>query len=431
VVRKELVALAAVAMLVLVVLPASAATISYSFDQNTIVPTEFGEEIINGHAANLTITVLTNSSQPFTASSFSDPANTTINVTVQFLDPLGLAVDVTGDGVEDTFTAVENATSPGVYEVSLNLSARPGEYTMSIRAVATDSNTGTVIEEGRLDVQVYISEPYWVTVWADEGEKLSLGTLSFELDTINDRGAVVVLGSDLLTLSPDSTTGEIFTKVDIDGDGIASDWMFIKKTDSGPTEIKFYSASNILPELEDTIKVSGDSVTRDAWLKNGNSYRQIILWDQSPLSWVKAVDYYIIPSKNARDWKEGWGAGYSGKVTAIKRTTWLGLISSDEKVFEGNIFGRNVGDEVMKLIGRWAGNKAWLGSGWEVVQGIARMVYPSNYELKFRNAAIPAELEFRGKFVMPTLFGEGIDWNALIVGDDTDTGSGTGNTTST
>ena len=400
----------------LAVLPAvNAATISYNFDPNTILPTEWGEEIVNGHPANLTITVLTNSSQPFTASSFPDPANTSINVTVQFLDPLGLAVDVTGDGVEDTFTATENATNPGVYEVSLNLSARPGEYTMSIRAVATDANTGTVLDEGRLDVQVYISEPYWITVWTEEGEKVQVGSLSIELDTINDRGAVIVLGDDLVTLSPDSATGEIFTKVDLDGDGIATDWMFVKNTDEGPVEIKFYSKSaDVLGNPDDTIKVSGDNVIREAWLKNGNSFRQIILWDQSPFAWIKAVDYYIIPSKNAREWKEGWGSGYSGKVTVVKRTTWLGLISTNEKVFEGNIFGRNVNLEDLNVFGRWFGNKALFGWGWEVLQGIARMVYPNNYEIRFRNAAIPAELDFRGKFTMPTLFGEGIDWNALL-----------------
>jgi len=421
-VRKYAAAFAAFVVLLLASLPASAATISYSFDADTIVQTEFGEEIINGHAANLSLTILTSNSEPFTASSFPDPVNTSISVTVQFLDPLGLAVDVTGDGIEDTFTAVENATNPGIYEVSINTSARPGEYTLSVHAVATDVNTGEVLDEGRLDVQVYISEPYWVTVWTEEGEKVQVGSLSIELDTINDRGAVIVLGDSLVTLSPDSTTGEIYSLVDLDGDGIATDWMFIKSSENGPTEIKFYSRNaDIIPaEPEDTISVAGDKVTREAWLKNGNNFRQIILWDQSPFSLIKAVDYYIIPSKNRADWKEGWGRGYSGKVTVIERTTWFGLISSDKKVFEGNLFGRNVNiEDTLNLFGRWFRNKAWIGSGWEVWQGIARMVYPDNYELKFRNAAIPAELDFRGKITMPTIFGEGIDWNALLAGTET------------
>ncbi|ADB57911.1 hypothetical protein [Archaeoglobus profundus] len=415
-------ALFGILAILLAILPTvNAATISYNFDPETILPTEWGDEIVNGHPANLTLTILTNTSQPFTASSFPDPANTSISVTVQFLDSLGLAVDVTGDGVEDTFTATENATNPGVYEVSITTNARPGEYTMRIHAIATDANTGEVLDEGTLDVQVYISEPYWATCWADEGDKLQIGSLSIELDTLNDRGAVLVLGSNLVTLSPDDS-GIICTQVDLDGDGVATDWMFVKRTEDGPAEIKFYSRNeSIIPvEPGDTIKVSGDKVIREAWLKNNRQFRQIILWDQSPFAWIKAVDYYIIPSKNIRDWKEGWGRGYSGKVTVIKRTTWFGLFARDEKVFEGNIFGRNVKiDDTWDLFGRWFWNKARFGWGWEVYRGIARMIYPSSYELKFRNAAIPAELDFRGKITLPNLFGESVDWNALIIGENT------------
>ncbi len=394
-----------------------AATLSYQFDPNTIVSSEFGEEIINGYAANLTIVALTNNSQPFTLGNI--PGADTIQVTIQFLNPLGQAVDVTGDGVEDTFTATENASNPGTYEASLNLSARPGEYTMRIHAVATNSSTGEILEEGTLDVQVYIADPYWVTVWTDQGEKVQIGSLSFEIDAMNERGAVVLLGESLVTLSPDSTTGEIFRQVDLDGDGSLDTWMFIKSSESGPIEVKFYSRNNIIDEPEDKIDVKGDTVTREAWLKNGRSYRQIVLWDNGPLSFLKAEDYYIIPYKGGQYWKEGWGSGYSGKVAIIKRTTYLGLFSKEEKVFDGNIFGRSVGDDVLKVFGRWAKNLARIPGGWEVVQGIAKMLYPDNYELRFRQAAIPAELEFRGKFTLPSIFGESVDWKALISGIDT------------
>ncbi len=392
---------------------ASAANIAYNFDVETVVPTDAGYEIINGHPANLTIVVTTNTSKPFTASSFSDPTNTTINVTVEFHNSLGQVLDVTGDSVEDTFVATENSTSPGTYEVSINTSAQPGEYTLYIHVVATDSNTGTVLEEGTLEATVWIADEYWITVWAKQDEKVKVGSLSIEIDTFNDRGAVVILNNELKTLSPDSN-GLVATQVDLDGDGVASDWMIMKRGEE-LTEIKLFSKNNILPaELSDNVTVSETTVTRDAWLKNNDDYRQIILWDQSPLAWFKAVDYYIIPAKGAENWKEGQGSGYSGKVTVVQRTTWLNIFATDKKVYEGNIFGKNVGDEILNLIGRWAGNKARLGSGWEVVQGIARLTYPTDYELRFRNAAVPSELDFRAKFVLP--FGDGIDWKALVAG---------------
>ena len=402
---------------------AFAATIAYSFDQDTIVTSDLGPEIINGYEAKLTLTILTNNSEPFNVTNV--PGADDINVTIQFLDSLGSAVDVTGDGAVDTFTATENASQPGVYHAYINTSARPGEYTMRMRAVAYNTTTGVIIDEGTVDTDVFIADPYWVTVWMEENEKLTLGSLSFELNSINDRGAVVVLGDSLKTLSPDSTTGEIYTQVDIDGDGLATDWMFIKSSDGGLHEVAFFSRNNILPEEpESKVTVSGDTITREEWIKSRRNYRQLILWDQSPTSFLKAVDYYIIPAKGSANWKEEWGSRQSGKITVVKRTTWLGLLSSDEKVFEGNLYRgssntRTFSDDILTLFGKWAGNYANLGSFWEIAQAKTLLKYPADYELKFGRAAVPAELELRGKWTMPSIFGESVDWNALVTGNST------------
>jgi len=407
-------------MLVLVALispSAYAATIAYSFDTNTIVPTDEGEEIINGYQANLTLTVLTNDSQPFTLSNIAGAD--AINMTVQFLDPIGNPVDVTGDGVADTFTATENATQPGTYHVGINTTARPGEYTMLIKAVAYNSTTGATVDDGELRVDLYIADRYWTTVFADEGDKITLGSLSIELNTVNDRGAVVVLGDKLLTLSPDSTTGDIFSRVDFDGDGTNDGWMFIRSSeDSNFKEIRFYSSTDILPGDIDSIKVEGDIVTREAWVKSRGSYRQIVLWDQSPMSWLKAVDYYVVPAKGGRYWKESSGAGTSGRVAIIRRTTYFNILSREDKIFDGNIYYRTVGDEILGVWGKWAGNLGRLGSGWEIVNGIARLTYPQDYEIRYRNAAVPAELDFRGKVTLPAFGEEKVDWNSLILGSE-------------
>ncbi len=403
-------------IVLLAILPTvNAATIGYRFDRNTVVPTEFGDEIINGHPANLTLIITTPDGKPFNASAFPDPANTSISVTVQFM--IGdQVVDVTGDGNPDVFVAVEDPSNPGQYKVTINTSARPGEYTMRVHAIATNSNTGQILDEGRLDVDVYISDPYWVTTWCKEGDEIKIGSLSLKIDTVNDRGAVLIMGGSLVNLSRDNTTGLIYRKVDLDGDGIATDWMFIKSDkDTGLTEVKFYSRNpGILGGDEDNVTVSGNKVVRTTWLKDRNRYRVVILWDKSPFSWIKAEDYYIIPAKNPRCWKEGWGRGYSGKVTVIKRTTWFNFISTDEKVFEGNIFGRNVKiDKTLDLFGRWFGNKARFGWGWEVWRGIARLVYPKDYQLKFRSAATVSDLEFRGDLTLKS-----VNWDAILQGTE-------------
>lgn len=407
----------AAALILLVALAANvhAATMAYNLDN--VVWSDPGPEIINGNAAEVNITVVTSDGKPFTLGNIAGAD--AINVTAKFTDSLGTHIDVTGDGVEDTFYATEIATA-GTYTVSINTSAQPGEYTLVLEAIAYNSTTGEVVDSANTSIDTYIADPYWVTVFVDEGEEVSVANFKLKLESLTDRGALIVLNNQIDTITPDSN-GVMVRQVDLDGDGVATDWLFIESTDSGVAELKFYSQSNILyDEIPENVTVKGDTVTRQAWIKNGHSFRQIVLWDQSPMSWFKAEDYYIIPSKSGSDWKEGWGRGYSGKTTIVKRTTWFGILSKDEKIFDGNILGAKAGDDVMSLFGKWVGNYAYLGSGWEIRQAIGTLRYPADYEMKFRDAAVPAELEFRGKWTMPNLLGESVNWKLLVTGEETE-----------
>ena len=407
----------AAALILLVALAANvhAATMAYNLDN--VVWSDPGPEIINGNAAQVNITVVTSDGKPFTLGNIAGAD--AINVTAKFTDDLGTQLDVTGDGVEDTFYATETATA-GTYNVSINTSAQPGEYTLVLEAVAYNATTGEVLDSANTSVAVYIADPYWVTVFANEGEEVNVAGFTLKLESLTDRGALIVLNNQLDTVTPDAN-GVMVRQVDLDGDGTASDWLFIESTDSGVAELKFYSQSNILyDEIPENVSVQGDTVERRAWIKNGRSYRQMILWDQSPTSWIKAVDYYVIPSKSASSWKEGWGRGYSGKTTIVKRTTYLGLFSKDEKIFDGNILGTRAGDDVMSLFANWVGNYAYLGSGWEIRQAIGTLRYPADYEMKLRDAAVPAELEFRGKMTLPNIFGESVNWDMLVTGEATE-----------
>ncbi len=388
-----------------------AATMAYNLDN--VVWSDPGPEIINGNAAEVNVTVVTSDGKPFTLGNIAGAD--AINVTAKFTDDLGTQLDVTGDGVEDTFYGTETATA-GTYTISINTSAQPGEYTLLLEAVAYNSTTGEVVDSANASIDTYIADPYWVTVFVDEGEEVSVANFKLKLESLTDRGALIVLNNQIDTVTPDSN-GVMVRQVDLDGDGVATDWLFIESTDSGVAELKFYSKNNIIPDkISDEVSLESNTVKRNYWLKYRNRYRQVILWDKSPLSWIKSVDYYIIPSKNRNDWKVGWGRGQFGKATIVKRTTYFGIFTNEEKIYEGNIFGKNIKDDAISIKGKWAGTYAYIGNGyWEVLTGICEVKYPSYYEAKFKEAATVADLEFRGK-IRSASSKEEINWDVLLSG---------------
>ena len=93
--------------------------------------------------------------------------------------------------------------------------------------------------------------------------------------------------------------------------------------------------------------------------------------------------------------------------------SWL---SSEEELFDGNSLAKtfdSVNDE-LTLIGVRAGNWANLGDGiWEMMQGVGQLTYPSSYEMQFRDAAVPADLDMRGSMVYSGLGTS--EWNALVL----------------
>ncbi|MCK5644012.1 MAG: hypothetical protein KAJ19_24655 [Gammaproteobacteria bacterium] len=416
---------------------AGAATLTYSFDGNTVLYSDAGYEIINEHAANLTITAARNNSKIFNATSFSDPANTSINVTVQFRNALGVAQDVTGNGTADIFAGTEHTAVPGRYNFSINTSVRPGVYKMYMYADATNSTSGVLIEEGSTEINVFIADAYWTSIWMDEDENVEVGTLSIQLDSVNDRGAVIQLGTGTLNslsiLTPDTITSELFQQIDIQNTGTANDWMFVdsSSSDSGPNVVRLYSR-DIIPTPDESVKVSGGVVERLATLKDNQNYNQVVLWDQSASSWLKATDYYIIPQTGRENWFERFGGmsetggEYSGRTIIVERTTWLSMFSSEDLVFNENIFNRGsdffskefiIGE--ISLAGKWLENigdrfgVTDQGNGqWEIIKGMAKLEYPDNFEMKLRDAAVPADLQFRGSMVVSGL-GDA-EWSAMV-----------------
>lgn len=398
-----------------------AATAAMDFSYDGVLLSPAGPEFINNNGANLTMTVLTAAGVPFNTTNVAT-ANQT-NVTAQFRNSLGVAQDITGDGSADTFEATENSTRPGVWEIvgGINTSAMPGEYTLYLSAIAKNTTTDTIIQEANQTISAYVADPYWVSMFAKEGEDLTILNYNIGLESINTLGAVLKLGTTTLglsTLTPDTTTGVMSAQVDILGDGTADDWLFVESAgSSGLSTVKIYSKKDIIPAVpESIIKVSGDTVTRTEWLKNGDDYRQMVLWDQSPTAWIKADDYYIIPAKGGAHWSESRGTNYIGDASVIKRTTYLSMLSSEQELFDGNILQdtfESVNDE-LTLIGVRASNSVDLGNNiWEMVQGVGQLTYPSSYEMQYRDAAVPADLKMRGSMVYSGLGAS--EWNAMVI----------------
>ncbi len=306
----------------------SAATIAYTLDGDGVIFSDPGPEFINTYDATVNMTIVTVNGTPFTLSSYSGTTVDTLSVTAKFVDEYGNAIDVTGDGAADTFTATES--SEGIWVATINTNAQPGEYTLYLYCKAYNATTGEIVDEGNVTVDVYIADEYWVTHWATEGEKFKVANFEVKLEDINERGALLIFNDQLNTITPDSN-GVMVTQVDLDNDGSATDWMFVESTDGGMAVVKFFSKNDIIPETpEDKVTVSGDTVKRIYWVKKGDTYRQVILKDRSPFNFIKADDYYIIPLKGPFYWRVRPDGSVVGLVNIIKRTTYLNLFSEGE-----------------------------------------------------------------------------------------------------
>jgi len=409
-----------------------AATISNVTWENAI--TDPGIELIPGYPATVNVTILTSSGEPFALENLAGADS--ISVTGKFIDEYGNALDVTGDGTADIYTFT-NTSTPGLWTATINVSnVEPGMYTLKIEAIAQNSTTSTIIDNATLELNVWIAGgPYWVSV-ADikDGDTVEIGSLSFTIRGLSDLGAILDLGNlTTQTITDDDRDGIFTWQNDVTGDG-TSDWVvFVKSTDENNDEtytLLVYSADSILLDninMSDTFyRVKGDRIKfSNRVFKDGNKYNAFVVWDESLLAklGLKAVDYYIIPLKGREHWKEGSGNVERTDIKVIKRTTYLwGFFGSEEEVYRGNIFNKNVNiDNVLTVFGKWVGNAARISSSvWEIKKGIGDITIPNDYTLKrreLRDLAIDDEL-WRGfnplKADKHGFFSKSIDWENLL-----------------
>lgn len=427
-------------LLVLVVLAsvqtAAAATISEVQWENAI--TDPGLEFIAGYNVTVNASVLTNSGNPFTLSSYTGTQVDTLTVTAKFIDDYGNAIDVTGDGVADIFSFTESAT-PGLWIGTIQLgNITPGLYKLKIEAIAQNATTGTIYDNATAEYDVWIAGgPYWISK-ADvkDGDSIEIAGTTITIRGLSDLGAILDLGEMNTQTITDSDRDGFFTwKYDISADGV-DDWIVFSKSEEEDTfTLLIYSTDvNLLDKIENKesiVRAKEDKVRyTNRIFKNYNTYKAYIAWDESLLAklGIKAVDYYIIPLRGSQHWKEGWGAVERTDVKVIKRVTYLGgLFGSEEEVFSGNIFNKNVNiDDIITVFGKFTGNWYRIGGAvWEIMKGLGDITLPNTYSLRARNInelAVSSE-DWRG--FNPVLNPEGrgafkpsIDWENLL-GEET------------
>jgi len=429
-----------------------AATISNVTWENAITePEDLPVEIVEGQPATINVTILTSGGEPFALENLQGADS--ISVTGKFVDEYGNALDMNGNGTADIYTFT-NTSTPGLWTTTINVSnVQPGMYTLKIEAIASNSTTNTIIDNATLEEQVWIAGgPYWVLrSGVRDGDTIQVGSMSITIRGLSDLGAILDLGNLTTQSIVDNDRDGIFSwKHDISGDGV-DDWMiFIKSTDEegAPVyDLYIYSKdASILDSLDNTlgeVRVLGDNIRKTVDFKNHSRYVAHILWDDSLLArlGLKATDYYIIPVKGREHWWERGSRGAHMEVKVIKRTTYLwGLFGKEEKVFEGDIWNKNVNiDNVAKILGKWTiqlGNlygsvHEWNSQGhhyWEIKKALGDIQFPNNYELRSRelkDLAYSSE-DWRGfnPILHPGgrgLFKPHLDWKSILgLEDDSD-----------
>ncbi|MFA4718694.1 hypothetical protein [Pyrococcus kukulkanii] len=440
---KKLLSLFVVVVLVLSVSVVRGATITNVTWENAITePEDLPVEIVEGQPAAINVTILASSGEPFVLENLQGADS--ISVTGKFIDEYGNALDMNGDGAADIYTFT-NTSTPGLYTTVINVTnVQPGLYTLKIEAIASNSTTNTIIDNATLELQVWIAGgPYWVLrSGVRDGDTIQVGSMSITIRGLSDLGAILDLGNLTTQSIIDNDRDGIFSwKHDISGDGV-DDWMvFIKSTDEkGRSIYNLYIYSkdaSILDSLNNSlgeVRVLGNDIRRTVIFKDHNRYNAFVLWDESlPAKLgLKATDYYIIPVQGRKHWWERGSRGAHMEVKVIKRTTYLwGLFGKEEKVFEGDIWNRNVNvDNVVKILGKWTlqlGNimsNCWWSQGhwfWEIKKALGDIQFPNNYELRSRelkDLAYSSE-DWRGfnPILNPSgkgLFKPNLDWKSIL-----------------
>ena len=381
------------------------------------------------------IHIVGSNGEPFSLSNI--PGATLVNVTARFVDDAGNTLDMTGDGIPDVWTYVPDNSTLGLYHANITIGdVEPGIYTLKITAVALN-NSSEVLDHAELEKQVYILGGHYFLEIAnvDDGQTLNLGHLNIHIDALSALGGIISINnlSDTRTIQDTNHDGMWSTRIDLNNDGIPESWLTLVKTKDGYSMIIFTNNASLLPKMSRTFSIQGNTITfKNRILRDRDRFYVYIAWDNSLLAklGIKAVDYYIVPSRKCEDWKyEGPWQGTVMKVKVIKRTTYFFVFTKEEVVYEGNIWRKKTDiDNTITLYGRAIMDipapSSCSGVQFIVGKGLVDITIPVNYQLKMRTLSATA-LDFRGdnplnglNWLSRQLSTDKIDWWKLLGGDE-------------
>lgn len=368
-----------------------------------------------------------------------------ISVTAEFVDDYGNALDIDNDGTADIWNCTEDPNVPGLWKANITLgaNAEPGVYSLKIKAIAKNSTTNEIIDQGELSIETLILGGQYAIQFFNvkDDDHFELDPLDIRIGALSDLGSIVSIGNltNTLALRDNNTDGVWGQRIDLNNDGNLDGWLTFIKNEDSYDMIIFTNNQSLIDSLmpEESFRIRGDEITftnrllRDTRDYHHFNYYTQILWDNSFLAnlGLKATDYYIIPYKGAENWKitqfsNGRILSAVMRVKIVKRTTFLGIFTSEEVPLDGNIWTvstKNVDRlSLSPKVVRWS----WYPSrGYGIIWTAAvDITAPKGYSIKQRQ---DYNVEFRGDNPLDGLnpissffSKDSVDWYGLLGGDE-------------
>ncbi len=406
-------------------------------------PESEGLVLVSNSTTEVTFSVISSSGDPFTLATF--PTADMITVTAELVDDYGNALDIDNDGIADIWNCIEDPDVPGLWKanITIGVDSEPGIYLLKIKALAKNSTTDEIIDQGNLTVETLILGGQYAIQFFNvkEDDRFELGSLDIRIGALSDLGSIVSIGdiTDTLTLRDNNADGVWGQRIDVNNDGSIDGWLTFIQNGDNYDMILFTNNQSLIDSLmpEESFKIRGDEITfRNRLLRETRDYRHFnyytqILWDNSfwANAGLKATDYYIVPYKGRENWKitqfsNGRILSAVMRVKIVKRTTILGLFTREEVPLDGNIWTTNTKrvDELSlqprAILWSWYPS-AGYGVIWKAAVDITAT---KGYSIKQKQ---DYNVEFRGdnpldglNWLSRQLSKDHVDWWKLLGGDE-------------
>lgn len=280
-------------LFVLVVMPATASHVQSATITIQDTPEGEGLVLVPNTTTEVTFSIVSSSGDPFTSATF--PTADVISVTAEFVDDYGNALDIDNDGTADIWNCTEDPNVPGLWKANITLgaNAEPGVYSLKIKAIAKNSTTNEIIDQGELSIETLILGGQYAIQFFNvkDDDHFELDPLDIRIGALSDLGSIVSIGNltNTLALRDNNTDGVWGQRIDLNNDGNLDGWLTFIKNEDSYDMIIFTNNQSLIDSLmpEESFRIRGDEITftnrllRDTRDYHHFNYYTQILWDNS------------------------------------------------------------------------------------------------------------------------------------------------------